>query len=290
VLTISSVVFVLGLAAPVQAGPKRPITFVVDTRLSEGPAENFTELYVDPYKLAAMLQPLDSAERLRPRATVSEDQIAINDRIFFAPGSNEIRPSSFTILDKVAEVLLLRPDIEEVSIQGHTARDANGDINLAMSVRRSKAVVDYLVAKGVNRERISSIGFGQTRSEDEGQTNRVEFVIEKWSNNRLPTDTAKTPDATKSAEGGSLLIENSHSYTAEVAVNGTRIGTVGPYTDAAIHGLSGGLYDVRFTHTSGYSYFEAVRTAEVDTPIVPGGKPAAAVLPNHGLPASENTE
>ena len=127
-LTISSVVFVLGLAAPVQAGPKRPITFVVDTRLSEGPAENFTDLYVDPIKLSNMLQPLDSADRLQPKAVVSNDQIAINDRIFFAPGSNEIRPSSHPILDKVAQVLLLRPDIEEVSIQGHTARDANGDI------------------------------------------------------------------------------------------------------------------------------------------------------------------
>ena len=79
-------------------------------------------------------------------------------------------------------------------------------------------------------------------------------------------------DTSKSAEPGSLLIENSHSYTAEVAVNGTRIGTVGPYTDAALHGLAGGLYDVRFTHTSGYSYFEAVRTSTVDRPIVPGGK------------------
>jgi len=287
VLTISSVVFLLSIAAPVEAGAKRPVTFVVDTRLSEGPAENFTELYVDPIKLSEMLRPLDSADRLQPRATVSEDQIAINDRIFFAPGSNEIRPSSHSILNKVAEVLLLRPDIEEVSIQGHTARDANGDINLAMSVRRSKAVVDYLVGKGVAQERISSIGFGQTRTKTD---NRVEFVIEKWANKRLANEQAKTHDASKSDEPGSLLIENSHSYTADVAVNGTRIGTVGPYTDAAIHGLDGGLYDVRFTHTSGYSYFEAVRTAKIDGPIVPGGKGAAVVLPNHGLPATETPE
>jgi outer membrane protein OmpA-like peptidoglycan-associated protein len=290
VLTISSVVFVLGFAVPVQASPKRPITFVVDTRLSEGPAENFTELFVDPRKLSNMLQPLDNADRLRPQATVTDDQIAINDRIFFAPGSNEIRPSSHPILDKVAQVLLLRPDIEEVSIQGHTARDANGDINLAMSVRRSKAVVDYLVAKGVALERISSIGFGQTRSESGDKNNRVEFVIEKWSDTRLASETSTSHDASKTDEPGSILIENRHSYTAEVAVNGTRIGTVGPYTDAAIHGLHGGLYDVRFTHTSGYSYFEAVRTGEVKSPIVPGGKPAAASLPNHGLPATQSAE
>ena len=286
-LTLSPALFLLSLAAPVEAGPKRPVTFVVDTRLSEGPAENFTELFVDPYKLAELLKPLDNADRLQPRATVSEDQIAINDRIFFAPGSDEIRPSSHTILNKVADVLLLRPDIEEVSIQGHTARDTNGDVNLAMSVRRSKAVVDYLVSKGVAPERISSIGFGQTRSTSD---NRVEFIIEKWAEERLANETAPLLDTSKPDEPGSLLIENAHSYTAEVAVNGTRIGTLGPYTDAAIHGLQGGLYDVRFTHTSGYSYFEAVRTSEVQSPIVPGGKGAAIVLPNKGLPVTEAAE
>ncbi len=289
-LTISTAVFFLGFSTAVQAGPKRPVTFVADTRLTEGPAENFRELYVDPIKLSDMLSPLDDADKLQPRATVSEDQIAINDRIFFAPGSSEIRPSSFPILNKVAEVLRLRPDIEEVSIQGHTARDSNGDLNLAMSVRRSKAVVDYLVRKGVDPARISSIGFGNTRSTSGQTDSRVEFVIEKWAQQRIETEAKKAHDVTKSDQKGSLLIENNHSYTAEVAVNGTRIGTVGPYTDAAIHGLSGGLYDVRFTHTSGYSYFEAVRTSKIDRPIVPGGKGAAVVLPNNGLPANISPE
>ena len=266
------------------------MTFVVDTRLSQGPAENFTDLYIDPIKIADMLRPLDSAEKLQPRAFVSEDQIAINDRIFFAPGSSEIRPSSFPILNKVAEVLRLRPDIEEVSIQGHTAHNPDGDLNLAMSVRRSKAVVDYLVKKGVDRARISSIGFGGTRTAEGQGDNRVEFVIEKWAQDRMTTEVKADPDTSKSTEKGSLLIENSHSYTAEVAVNGTRIGTVGPYTDAAIHGLPGGLYDVRFTHTSGYSYFEAVRTSNIERPIVPGGKGAAVVLPNNGLPTNDNPE
>ena len=136
------------------AGPKRPLTFVVDTRLSEGPAENFSNLLVNPNRLAGHLKPLDSAEGLVPKATVTENQIAINDRIFFAPGASAIRPSSHTILDRVAAALIDRPDIEEVSIQGHTARSSDGDINLALSVQRAKAVVDYLVSKSVNRDQV----------------------------------------------------------------------------------------------------------------------------------------
>ncbi len=284
-LTVFSAVLALGMATPAHAGAKRPITFVVDTRLSEGPAENFSQLLVNPNKLARHLKPLDSVDGLVPKATVTEDQIAINDRIFFAPGVKTIRPSSHPILNRVAATLIARPDIEEISIQGHAARNPNGDVNLALSVQRAKQVVDYLVAKGVKRDRISSIGFGQTRSKDEDS--RVEFVIEKWGKKRLPNAEIAEPDVSKGPSTGSLLIENEHSYEATIAVNGTVIGTVGPYTDAALHGLKTGLYDVRFSHTSGYSYFKAVRTGKVESPIVPGGEPAASTLKNRGLPSEQ---
>lgn len=287
--TVLTALVALGINAVAHAGPKRPVTFVADTRLSEGPAENFSSLLVNPNRLADHLKPLDSAEGLVPKATVTEDQIAINDRIFFATGASSIRPSSHKILDRVAAALIDRPDIEEVSIQGHTARSPNGDVNLALSVQRAKAVVDYLVSKGVNRKRISSIGFGQTRPDGDSD-NRVEFVIEKWAADRLPTAEApEIPDATQDTTKGSLVIENDRSYEATVAVNGTVIGTVGPYTDAALHGLQTGLYDVRFTHTTGYSYMQAVRTSDIESPIVPGGAPATAVLPNKGLPVDATT-
>lgn len=289
-LLIGTTILALSLSNFADAA-KRPTTFVVDTRLSEGPAENFSELFVDSYKLSGLLKPLDANQSIAPRATVTNDRIAINDRIFFAPGSNDIRPSSFPILDQVANTLVSRPDIEEVSIQGHAARNANGDVNLALSVRQAKAVVDYLVSKGVNEKRIASIGFGQSRPMGESDGNdRVEFVIEKWSKKRAPSASAPIVPNTKSNGTGSLLIENDRSYEAEVAVNGTVIGIVGPYTDAVIHGLKEGLYDLRFTHTTGYSYYNAVRTSVVNSPIVPGGKGAAAVLPNGGQPAKTTAE
>jgi outer membrane protein OmpA-like peptidoglycan-associated protein len=288
-LTVFSVVLAFSISTEAIAAPLRPVTFVVDTRLSEGPIENFNLLLVNPKKLAAFLRPLDSVDGLIPRATVSEDQIAINDRIFFALGADGIRPSSFPILDRVASTLIARPDIEEISIQGHAARNPNGDVNLALSVQRAKAVVDYLVEKGVDRGRIGSIGFGQTRP-DAKDVGRVEFVIERWSKQRLETAAHVMPDASHGPGTGSLLIENDRSYEATVAINGTVVGTVGPYTNAAVHGLKTGLYDIRFSHSTGYSYFRAVRTSEVNSPIVPGGARAASVLKNRGLPASQAVE
>ena len=69
-MTVFSAPPAFGISSTANAGPKRPLTFVVDTRLSEGPAENFSSLLVNPNRLASHLKPLDSAEGLVPKATV----------------------------------------------------------------------------------------------------------------------------------------------------------------------------------------------------------------------------
>ena len=58
-MTVFSALLALGISSTANAGPKRPLTFVVDTRLSEGPAENFSNLLVNPNRLAGHLKPLD---------------------------------------------------------------------------------------------------------------------------------------------------------------------------------------------------------------------------------------
>ena len=58
VLTCFSILFALSSINTADAGPKRPLTFLVDTRLSEGPVENFTDLAVDPFKVAGLLNPI----------------------------------------------------------------------------------------------------------------------------------------------------------------------------------------------------------------------------------------
>ena len=44
----------------------------------------------------------------------------------------------------------------------HTDRVGNDDYNLALSDRRAKSVVDYLVAAGIPTERLSWKGYGET--------------------------------------------------------------------------------------------------------------------------------
>lgn len=275
----------IGLSAPSEAA-KRPITFVADTHLTTGRAENFRELYLEPRRLGQLLRPMASGGTTGPRATVTEDGIEISDRIFFAENSHEIKPSSQRILAAVADIMGKRPDIASLEIRGFSDVLGSADNNLALSVRRTKTIVDELVARGVEKERLTSVGFGESKSSDKADP--LQFVIQRWQD--VPNMEAVTKmqplkdDTNKAPKTGSLVISNDAMTWAEVTVNGTKVGVVGPLTDAALHGLNTGLYDVAITHPTGFTYYQAVRTQSLNGPIVPGGRRAVNTLPNKGEP------
>ncbi len=257
--------------------------------------ENFRDVYVDPYKVAQMLQPVTDPMGTRPRAVITKDRVEINEHIFFATASDRIKPSSYPILTAVAAALRSNPGVTKIEVQGHTDATGAEDTNLTLSIRRAKAVRAFLVSLGVGEDRLESTGFGETRPLNAAETEvaneanrRVEFIIQRWSD--VPRmqevqQVGQAPAPPVQATGSSLKIANKHQITAEITVNGRKVGSVGPTTVAAIHGLTPGLYDVGFIHPTGHRYYRAVRTSQIDSPIVPGGKGAVVILPNKGLPA-----
>ena len=50
-----------------------------------------------------------------------------------------------------------------LQIEGHTDSRGDDDFNLDLSQRRAAAVVDFLVWRGVSRDRLVPIGFGETK-------------------------------------------------------------------------------------------------------------------------------
>jgi outer membrane protein OmpA-like peptidoglycan-associated protein len=273
---------------------KRPITYPSDPALTSGPMENFRQVYVDPNKVSQLLQPLTKSNISRPRAVITKDRVQISEAIFFSTGSAIIKPSSFPILTAVVAALSNNPGVSMLQIQGHTDLDGGEDDNLALSIRRARAVKAFLIAQGVGKGRLDSVGFGETRpvkpaeTEAAGKANRrVEFVIQRWSDVPEMTEVSaigEKPAEVQPPDGTSLEIANDHQIFADITVNGQKVGEVGPSTVAAIHGLSPGLYDVGFTHPTGYAYYRAIRTSKMSGPLVPGGKGAANILPNKGLP------
>ncbi len=83
---------------------------------------------------------------------------------------------------------------------------------------------------------------------------------------------------------GSLPVVNLASSYAEVEVNGTKVGVIGPLTNGAIHGVKTGEYSVKFTLQNGYSVTKVVMTQTLDKPIVPGGEGARASLDEGWVP------
>lgn len=72
---------------------------------------------------------------------------------------------------------------------------------------------------------------------------------------------------------GVLPVSNRRSSWAEVSINGTKVGIVGPYTDAFIHGVAAGSYDLTLRVGNGYTWTQAVVTTpeRAEWPLVDAG-------------------
>ncbi len=75
--------------------------------------------------------------------------------------SYRIRPDSFALLDNAA-VALNDPRLYGLTfeVNGHTDLSGRLGYNIGLSMLRATAVVDYLAARGVPRERMRAQGFG----------------------------------------------------------------------------------------------------------------------------------
>lgn len=110
------------------------------------------------------------------------------ENIYYNYDEWKIRPDAKKELDKLATLLKDNPDVV-IELHSHTDSRANHAYNDELSEKRAKAAVDYLVSKGIAKQRVKHKGFGERRllnhcsdgvecSEDEHQENRrTEFVV-----------------------------------------------------------------------------------------------------------------
>jgi outer membrane protein OmpA-like peptidoglycan-associated protein len=103
--------------------------------------------------------------------------------IFFKLGSFELLPASYVALDEVANILVENPNLL-IDVEGHSDSIGSAKINKQLSARRGSTIFDYLVSKGINPDRILTIGYGSEKpiadnSTEEGraQNRRVELKL-----------------------------------------------------------------------------------------------------------------
>lgn len=112
------------------------------------------------------------------------------ENIYYDLDKWEIRPDAAKELDKLVKVLNDNPNIH-VELSSHTDSRAGDKYNMVLSDKRAKATVDYLIARGISKDRLTWKGYGESRlvnkctnkvtcTEEEHQANRrTEFKVTK---------------------------------------------------------------------------------------------------------------
>ena len=92
----------------------------------------------------------------------SEMCIRDNHGVNFEVNSDQITVESYRILDEAAAVLIKYPDLR-IEVQGHTDSDGSEQSNFELSDRRAESVVRYMTGRGVSAERLTWMGYGESR-------------------------------------------------------------------------------------------------------------------------------
>jgi len=102
--------------------------------------------------------------------------------VFFDFDKSNIKPRFYPELDAVVKVLNKNPSVK-VRIEGNTDNIGTAKYNMGLSKRRANSVMEYLVKAGIDKNRLSTIGYGfskpiATNATDEGRAlnRRVELT------------------------------------------------------------------------------------------------------------------
>ncbi len=81
------------------------------------------------------------------------------DNVLFDFDKAVIKPEAYPLLDEVVAIMKKNPAMS-VELQGHTDNIGTKEYNKDLSMRRANAVANYLVKKGIARNRLATTGFG----------------------------------------------------------------------------------------------------------------------------------
>ena len=132
-----------------------------------------TESSMNPYVLDFKLEPMKVGETIHL------------ENILFKKASADLLPASYVELEKLYRFLLNSPG-SVIEIAGHTSSEGDEKYNQKLSQERAKAIADYLISKGIDKDRLVPKGYGESKpiadnSTEEGRikNRRVEIKIIK---------------------------------------------------------------------------------------------------------------
>ena len=109
--------------------------------------------------------------------------VEFSNNVLFGFDKSDLSNAAKSNLDKLV-VVLNNHEETDIEIQGHTDSKGSESYNQQLSVQRASRVSDYLIAKGISRNRVTTKGFGEMLpkylNDTEGsrdKNRRVEFMI-----------------------------------------------------------------------------------------------------------------
>lgn len=110
-----------------------------------------------------------------PRASYGSVNVAFDDTraelqgVSFKVGSAELVPSTLATLDKTIAGLKKNAKAK-VEIEGHTSSEGGEEYNQKLSEDRANSVRDYMIRKGISKDRVTAIGYGYSRPKASNDT------------------------------------------------------------------------------------------------------------------------
>ena len=124
---------------------------------------------------------------LMPILPIITETEVILEPIYFEYNQSNITAQGAQELDKLVKVMNLYPTMV-IDAKSHTDSRGSDSYNLKLSDRRAKATAQYIVSKGISKERITGTGMGETQpkvpctectEEEHAENRRSEFLIIK---------------------------------------------------------------------------------------------------------------
>ena len=88
--------------------------------------------------------------------------VNIGDRIFFGYDRYDLSNEALSILDAQANWLAQYPNLS-ITVEGHADERGTREYNLALGDRRASSVKSYLIALGIDPNRVNTISYGKER-------------------------------------------------------------------------------------------------------------------------------
>lgn len=128
-------------------------------------------------------------QETQPENTCQQDFNALlgSNQINFATNSADIDSSSNNLLSELVDVANQCSEAN-IEVAGHTDSRGSDDYNLRLSQSRASSVMSYLIDNGIDADRLSAVGYGETRpiadnesKEGLAKNRRIEFNVKVLS-------------------------------------------------------------------------------------------------------------